>query len=233
MSKKINPKSLRLGSIQLWSHIIQNYGTSFSLLIKLFYKYLKIINNLIKFFENYYIYFLQEIIFFKSRLIVNFWFYKMNYSFYFNYFNYFKNLIKLIYYWNLNKKIYLRFYFPNTRQFCYSLILVNYSNYLITILNYSPKKVLGILAHIINLKLNHVNVCYSKMGPLKIKLKGFKVILNGCFENTKIQMAETLELKMGSLMLVSLKNKVDFSSKLIHTKLGSLNLKIWLFFEII
>lgn len=230
MSKKINPKSLRLGSIQLWSQIIQNYGNNLFIFIKYFYKYIKVLNSLFKIFNNFYIFFLQEIIYFNSKLIINFWFYKINYLFYFNYF---KNLVKLIYYWNPNKKIFIRFYFPNLNQFCYSLILVNYSSYLITVLNYTPKKVLGILSILINLKINYFHIFYSKNGPIKTRLKGFKVVFNGCFENTKLQMAETLELKIGSLKLVSFKNKVDFSSKLINTKLGSLNLKIWLFFETI
>lgn len=231
MSKKINPKSLRLGFTQLWLNVIQNYGNTFSIMIKLFYHYLKIINIFTSFFVNNKIIFsAKEILFYNSTLVINLWIWKINY---FDYFDYLKKLSKLVLYWNLTKNIYIRFYLPNPKKFCYSFILLDYVYYLITILSYSPKKVLGILSTILYQKLLCLNIIYSKNGPVKIKLKGFKFTLNGCFEHTKLQMSETLELKSGSLTLNTLKNKVDFSSKIIYTKLGSLNFKIWLFFEIL
>lgn len=227
MSKKINPKSLRLGFTQLWLNVIQNYGNTFFIMIKLFYNYLKIINIFAIFFKKNEILFTsKEILFYNSKLIINLWIWKIHY------FNYLNKLLKLILYLNLTKSIYIRFYLPNPKKFCYVFILLDYVFYLFTILNYSPRKILGILSLMLYQKLNCLSIIYTKNGPIKIRLKGFKFTINGCFENTKLQIAEVLELKSGSLTLNSLKNKVDFSTKIIYTKLGTLNFKIWLFFKI-
>lgn len=233
MSQKTNPRSVRLGLTHLWSNIIQNYGFNFKITIILFYIYLKFVNILSNIlFKSFYLFSFQEILFFNSKIIINIWCLPIKHIKLLNYLGVIQKLIQILKYWVFGNSVSIRFYFPNLKFFRYSWMIVNYGKYLSIIHNYSPKKITSILVFTLNTQLNHLNIFYTKMGPVVLRLRGFKIVWVGCFETTKLQMAEMFDFKIG-LVGVSMLNKyVDFSTQVIHTKLGSVNLKIWLFFEI-
>jgi len=231
MSQKINPKSLRLGNSLTWSIKVQSYGCNK-------YKYL---NSFYKFNKN--LYFLDNLD--KQKRFVNyteFWYNKskINFKLYLK-----NNVSDINYYFLLNRLLSnIKYLFSNNIQvniriysnfinFYSSKALVNYGNYLFKKWNYTPKKIFSILVYLLTKQLNSKKICYGKFGPLKLNLKGFKIILTGRFEASKNQMSKELKVNIGALPLTTLNNNIDFWTTKLYTKLGVCNLKIWLFYQII
>lgn len=230
MPRKSNPKSLRLGFTKVWDNVSQHYGQNLQIFIIFFYKYLISLN------------FISKKLIQNNILINNIEIWHTNFEIkikiYLNsenitYYEISKNIIKVLTYWFYFNKFFRINFIYNKMNFYTVDLLKLYIDYLFTILNYTPKKIVAIISVLIANKLNKNKVTYSKMGPLNLYLKGYKIILNGRFDNSKSGMAKTLILQNGSLKLISLNNQIDFVSKNLHTKFGVCNLKLWLFYKII
>ena len=110
-------------------------------------------------------------------------------------------------------------------------ILCTYACYLLKNLNYSLKKILAVISILLKHQWNLQIIIFSKKGPEKFILKGYKIMFKGRFSNQKNQMAKTMILNKGSLKLNTLNNYVDFKKINLFTKLGTCNMKIWLLYE--
>nr|YP_011017728.1 ribosomal protein S3 [Heterosiphonia pulchra]WQF69551.1 ribosomal protein S3 [Heterosiphonia pulchra] len=226
MSQKINPKSLRLGNSLIWSLINQHYGNKKQNIFC--FNYFKTLNLLDSNIKNqilsYFEYQLNSSDFILKIYLKNN-VYSIKYNFIFN------NISRNIKYLFHNKiKINIRIY-SYSIYFYSCKALINYSIYLAKSLNYVPKKIFSTLIYLLTKQLNYKKVYYSKFGPLKLKLYGFKVSLKGRFETSKSQMSKEIKFSHGSLSLVNLNSHIDFLSTDLYTKLGVCNLKIWLFYK--
>lgn len=231
MAQKLNPKSIRLGITQLWNIFVQPYGSNYKILILFFFNYLKSWFFFFKIFSKNKI-FINSIEFWhtNSNLLIKVYTNKFNFKYYSN--KYLKKIIYILFYWFYFNKFIKIYFYTNNLKFYTSSLLLTYLEHLYKNLNYTPKKIIAILSLLLKKISTQNKITLSKKGPLKLKLKGYKIILNGRFENSKNQMAKKLIIKHGSLKLISINNYIDFSNKNFHTKLGACNIKLWLFYKI-
>lgn len=227
MSQKINPKSLRLGFSKIWKIFSQHYGISLKYFNILFYRYTISINFIMKkLIHNNHI--INQIELWHNNSSLDIKIYMINP----NYLSSSYKIIDTITYWfYFNNSIKIHFIL-HKMNFCSSILLKLYIEYLFKTLNYSPKKILATLSVLINNKFHLTKLTYSKLGPLNLYLKGYKIMLNGRFENSKSAMAKTLTLKKGSLKLTSLNNNIEFFNQNLDTKFGICNFKLWIFYKI-
>nr|UAD89494.1 ribosomal protein S3 [Gracilaria changii] len=231
MTRKTNPISLKLGLTQVWDFTIQSY-------CKLNYYYnswlLKQwqINNIItkilelnKLWVND-----KEFWYFKNKLFLNIYIvgevpilHSDKYSLLV------KELSKAIFNW-FSFKIYLRIY----KRMDWTVTSDLVSSYIVYLFEQdrSPSRILWQVCGFLKKNLNTRKIVYSTKGIRLVHLKGFKVKLVGRFDNTKSQMARSIQQSAGSLSLISLKNQVEFVQKDLYTKLGSCGVQVWLFYEI-
>nr|YP_009365201.1 ribosomal protein S3 [Gracilaria changii]ARJ60483.1 ribosomal protein S3 [Gracilaria changii]ART65152.1 ribosomal protein S3 [Gracilaria changii] len=231
MTRKTNPIGLRLGLTQVWDFTIQNY-------CKLNYYYnswlLKQwqVNNIIskilkssKFWVND-----KEFWYLKNKLFLNIYITKeVSTPYADKYLLLIKELSKIILNW-FSFKIYLRIY----KRIDWTITSDLVSNYIVYLFEQdrSPSRILWQLCEFLKKNLYAKKVVYSTKGIRLIYLKGFKVKLVGRFDNTKSQMAKSIQQSSGSLSLISLKNQVEFIQKDLYTRLGSCGVQVWLFYEI-
>lgn len=230
MTKKINPISLRLGLSQVWEIAIQSYGKFNSCYVKFIFKQLQIektINRII--YSNKFLIHDQEFWYIENKLLLNIYFTELSTNHLDKYLSLIKKLSKVIFNWFLVKiciKIYKR-----TNLITTTNLITNYALYLFA-QNKNPNKVLWQICLFLKKHLNSYKIVYSTRGIRLIYLKGFKVRIVGRFDNTKSQMAKSIQQSSGPMSLVSLKNHVEFIQETLYTKLGSCGLQIWLFYEI-
>lgn len=227
MSQKINSLGFKLGILQLWNFNIPVYNSSF----KFYKKYIYI--------SKYtFIYFRQ--IFKKHNILLN----KITISYinqqffltisFYNFDNYITFLKKAVfnnflYFWWGNL-INLTLY-KNQKLTISSFLITNYIIYVIESKNYSFKKSLHDLFKILKDISKDKKIIYTTSGLKVIELKGFKMQLSGCFENSRSQMSKILKYNYGLIPLTKLNGCIEYSTSCLFTKLGICNLKIWLFYE--
>nr|YP_009445879.1 30S ribosomal protein S3 [Betaphycus gelatinus]ATX68844.1 30S ribosomal protein S3 [Betaphycus gelatinus] len=230
MAQKINPVSFRLGTTQIWNSNLQVYGKSYKVYSLLSFQYLEIdelIKRILNFngfsvgYQNWKIgkYKIQlsihysELIFTekKSKLSA------------------FKSIFKILNNW-FPGKISLVLYFNNLKDSLFNNFLVEYTQYL-TSINTSSKKVIWSISKLLKIYLKNEKIIFYKKGILKARLKGFKISFKGRLEDSKAQMAKSLQYSEGNLPLNTLKSYISYSNNVIYTKNGTCGLKIWLFYE--
>nr|YP_009490454.1 ribosomal protein S3 [Gracilaria textorii]AWH62613.1 ribosomal protein S3 [Gracilaria textorii] len=230
MTRKVNPISLKLGLTQVWDFTIQNYSKlnyCYALTFLKQFQIEKIISKILranKFSVND-----KEFWYFNNKLFLNIYIVEVLINQADKYLFLIQKLSELIFNW-FSLKIYLRIY-KRIYWITTSNLILSYASYLFA-QNKSPNKILWQVCTFLNKHRYHSKVVYSTKGIRLVYLKGFKVRLVGRFDNTKSQMAKSIQQSSGSLSLVSLKNQVEFTQKNLYTKLGSCGLQIWLFYEI-
>nr|AHX02542.1 ribosomal protein S3 [Sebdenia flabellata] len=228
MTQKINPISLRLGITQVWDSILQNYGKlnkNYSLILHKqiqFYKFLMQLLNSSKLLVSQ-----KELQFKNNYVLVNL--YYLNENLPISSLDLTK-ISKIIFQWFFVRVV-LRLYLKYKLYSSINLVF-NYTKYLLE-QGELPTKILWNLCRFLEVHLNANKVFNSVKGPIRVNLKGFKIRLAGRLDGSKNQMAKTIEQKVGSLPLASLKSYVEFLNTEIHTKLGTCGLQIWLFYSII
>lgn len=224
MSQKINPISFRLGLFQVWNNTFQVYG-------KNFYSYRQLL-FLKSYIENYLI--IKTT--FKSSLFLNSisWFANLN------------TIILLVDYASIHKYNFkiinpekIEYFLENFKVKFYTIKNLTWlnsanlvSSYILFTFNSTDsfKSGLKYLLIFLNLHLGTKKVFYTAQGIVILKLRGFKIKISGCFDNTRGQMSKSLKYTRGSLSLLKLNNYVEYSYAPIYTKSGVNGFHIWLFY---
>nr|YP_010199511.1 ribosomal protein S3 [Gracilaria baiana]UAD89369.1 ribosomal protein S3 [Gracilaria baiana] len=230
MTRKVNPISLKLGITQVWDSTIQNYNKLDYYYTFSFLKQLQIENIISKILKiNQFLVNDKEFCYFNNKLFLNIYIIDIVSNQSDRYLSLIQKLSKLISNWfslEICLRIYKRIYWITT-----SSLVISYASYLFE-QNKNPNKILWQICTFLNRHHYHSKIICSTKGIRVIYLKGFKVRLVGRFDNTKSQMAKSIEQSSGSLSLVSFNNHVEFAQKNLYTKLGSCGLQIWLFYKI-
>nr|YP_009504390.1 ribosomal protein S3 [Gracilaria chouae]AWX65722.1 ribosomal protein S3 [Gracilaria chouae] len=230
MTRKINPTSLKLGLTQVWDFTIQNYSKLNYCYAFSFLKQLQIEDITSKFLKvNKFLVNDREFWYFNNQLFLNIYIVEVISKQVDKHLFLIQDLAKLLSNWfslKIYLRIYKRIYWTTT-----SNLILSYASYLLE-QNKNPNKILWQICVFLNKHRYHSKIVYSTKGIRLAYLKGFKVRLVGRFDNTKSQMAKSIQQSSGSLSLVSFKNRVEFVQKNLYTKLGSCGLQIWLFYEI-
>lgn len=230
MARKVNPISLRLGLTQVWNLTIQNYGKLNYCYMSSFLQYWRtrnIIAKILKF--NKFLINDKELWYINNTLFLNIYMVDLVKKHSDIYLFLIKELSKLVCKWfslKVDLRIYKRISWMTT-----SNLMLSYVSYLFDE-NRNLNKILWQVCTFLKKHLHKGKVVYSTKGIRIAYLKGFKIRLVGRFDNTKSQMAKSIQQGSGSLSLLSLKNQVEYMQKNLHTKLGSCGLQIWLFYEI-
>nr|YP_009019510.1 ribosomal protein S3 [Gracilaria salicornia]AHG53097.1 ribosomal protein S3 [Gracilaria salicornia] len=230
MARKVNPISLRLGLTQVWNLTIQNYGKLNYCYMSSFLQYWRtrnIIAKILKF--NKFLINDKELWYINNTLFLNIYMVDLVKKHSDMYLFLIKELSKLVCKWfslKVDLRIYKRISWMTT-----SNLMLSYVSYLFDE-NRNLNKILWQVCTFLKKHLHKGKVVYSTKGIRIAYLKGFKIRLVGRFDNTKSQMAKSIQQGSGSLSLLSLKNQVEYMQKNLHTKLGSCGLQIWLFYEI-
>nr|WCH57655.1 ribosomal protein S3 [Hypnea sp.] len=228
MAQKINPTSLRLGILQLWMLNIPFYGKSFKPFFLLYHNYLNSYKFLKKLFNlNGFTIIHQQWKIQGSNIKLNIYYTKLFFS-NCNYFKFYKLIYKILDKLFF-KKIKIYFYLLPT-TFLSNNLLHAYSNYLIYN-NASIKKVLWNLSKILEYKVGSLKVISTNLGVKCLELKGYKICISGRIDNSKTQMAKSINFQKGYLCSTSLYNHIIYSKSPLYTKSGVCGVKIWLFYE--
>nr|WCH57847.1 ribosomal protein S3 [Caulacanthus ustulatus] len=227
MAQKINPLSFRIGTIQLWNSYIQIYGKLKQPFLLILHKYLKSYtylsraSNYIGFLIDY-----QEWKISKSIIKVNLYYQCFPQILIKRNFQQFFLLHKTLFLTKVSVRFYLRSSWSLSNK-----LIESYFQYLLDA-NISPNKIMLILRKFLVVCLNSKKIAFFKYGIVNLKLSGFKLRISGRFEDSKSQMAKSVEETSGHLPLTSVKNYVIYSNNHIYTKSGVCGLKIWLFYTI-
>lgn len=223
MSKKNKPTIIRLGIHSVKTLINQNYGKSYNLYIYNFFFQQNLHNFVNQYFtkqKSFYSYI--EVLWLKNLILINLHYIKNMQYLYF---------IKIMNKFFFKKKICVRLYKKNITNTT-SLLLSSYSDFLIK-KNITIKKKLLLLIAILNKTINTYKIVYTKQGPIKLVMLGYKITLSGRVENTKNQMAKSISYNCGKISLITLNNQLDYLSTTVYTKLGTYSLSIWLYYKTI
>lgn len=230
MSKKINLLGKSLALTNYWSYNFQLFGKNFFY----FKKYFSLLFYLKKFIIKNKLSYLN----FFFTLIINFHVFKEKVQFSISIFklnNFLTRILCNIFpIWLFQNKYLLLFQgkifiFPNfyfSQFFLKDLIF-----FLVIYKRFSPKKIFHYFSLLLKKSKNYLLVNSSKKGIYKKKLIGFKIQLKGKFEITKNAMSKKLSLNYGQPRSTILKNHITFCEHTFFSKLGSSNLKIWLFYD--
>ena len=225
MTKKISSTGKYLGISQDWFLNFQFYGKFYLYFFSSFFSFYKLLNIVYKKTFN------NKLLIFKVN--INFCFKLVNFYLGFIFLKLDINLVNL-FFKNINQFLFnnfletnLTFYFKNINQFS-KKFLEMYLEYLS--LNYSPKKIFNLLVVFLRKKINNTNVLYLNSGVKKVQLKGFKVQLKGRYELSKSTLSKKQFFKFGKVTSNNLNNLLQFSNKIIYSKLGLSTIKIWYFY---
>lgn len=226
MSRKNQPKIVRLGINYIHNYINQNYGKNYNIYFQNLSYQFSIYLFLVYYLKKYsYIYHNIQIFILKKEICIKIICIKN-----LNNVNIIKNLFNIFnksYLQSFKIFIIYKDFFKTT-----TLLLDSYINFLI-LKKFTYKKKLIILLYILNKIINTSKIINTKRGPIKIKLIGYKIKFKGRFENTKNQMAHQIFFRVGKVSLITLNNYIDFTTKKIDTKLGVYSLSIWLYYIIL
>ena len=227
MSQKINPISNKLGINRLWKFEFFNYGKNFK-------SYTKFIT-----FHNYIFNYLSCFCIKNNLLIESINIIQKNFEICIVIFlNNVKNIEEV----NLSSlssgviskwiNTTLKLYFYRNFNFINSSLLINnYTNFLLTKKENSPKKVLLLIYKILKNQKKIPKIKYTTQGIKILELKGFKIEISGCFESSRSQMSKTIKCNFGTIPLTKLNGYIDYSKTTFFTKFGSCGLKVWLFYK--
>nr|YP_009774151.1 ribosomal protein S3 [Caulacanthus okamurae]QIZ74768.1 ribosomal protein S3 [Caulacanthus okamurae] len=227
MAQKINPLSFRIGTIQLWNSHLQTYGKlkhSYSSILNGYlnsYEYLNRIFSLSGFLVDH-----QEWKIGKSSVKLNVYYQTFPYALVQKNFEKILSLLKVLFL----GKIFLRLYLKSPWSLSNTLV-ASYVQYLMSV-NTPSKRILLNLKKFLIIHMNSKKISFFKYGIVNLKLTGFKLHISGRIEDSKNQMAKSLEEASGSLPLTSMKRYVVYTKDHIYTKSGVCGLKVWLFYEI-
>nr|WCH57799.1 ribosomal protein S3 [Hypnea spinella] len=232
MAQKINPTSARLGISQLWAYNTQFYGKSFKSYFLLFHYYmqsfwfLKKISNATGFIINHQKWKITQ----YADIVVNIYYTE-------SFFALKKDIIE---FYNLVQST-LNILFKNKVKTCFYLmphfslshnLLYSYSQFLASE-GLVAKKILWTFSKLLHEYLNSLRLVYTPQGLKICKLKGFKIQIVGHIDDSKTQMAKSLNLSVGNSCLTSLQDSILYSPSVLYSKSGTCGLKIWLFYEFI
>nr|YP_009511942.1 ribosomal protein S3 [Melanthalia intermedia]AXI97869.1 ribosomal protein S3 [Melanthalia intermedia] len=230
MARKINPVSFRLGALQLWDFTLQNYGKLTYNSILHFYKRLqikKVINQILSL--NRFLPGSKELWFYNDKLFLIIYFANQSFDKNKLYSPLIENISKIfLKYFSI--ETYLRVYIK-TNHVLTSNLLINYTKYLLQ----QNKNFVKILWYLCQFSENHLNskkIIYSDQGIRLAYLRGFKIRLVGRFNDSRSQMAKTIQQGLEFQSLMCLRNYIEFFQDEIHMKSGSCGLQIWLFYEL-
>nr|YP_010620051.1 Ribosomal protein S3 [Rhodomelopsis africana]WAX04064.1 Ribosomal protein S3 [Rhodomelopsis africana] len=228
MSKKKNLSGKCLALTALWPTQFQYFGKFsflskndffiFFLLTKIFYKLLKLHTHYFITKSQYFIFTNQVILIFSTTFI--------NIKSLLSFFRF----LFLLWNLNINSQISLQVYFYLEKsQYFSSDFLKSYILYLMRNKVCSPKKIFNLL--ILMLKKNKFQpiLTISKNGFKKNVVTGFKIQLKGRYESTKNEMASRLFITNGKTNSTTLNISINYLNHFFYTKLGTSNLKIWVF----
>nr|YP_009131060.1 ribosomal protein S3 [Asparagopsis taxiformis]AHX02396.1 ribosomal protein S3 [Asparagopsis taxiformis] len=228
MAQKTNPISLKLGKYQVWDSISQNYGKTYIYYSKVLHNHLQFLIYLNRIFFYNFVLSYTEWFILKQKVYLNIYYSDTTFSESLQFFKMQKEIQKVIPKFLLLKSC-VRFYLRISIS-SISMFLMFYTQYLLK-KDIALLKIMNSMYKILNSCLNLVKVSYSKNGPIRIKLIGFKIRLAGRFDNSRNQMAKVSKLSLGQLSLTSLNYYMEYSKKDIFTKFGTCGLQIWLFYE--
>nr|WCH57919.1 ribosomal protein S3 [Hypnea nidifica] len=230
MAQKINPTSVRLGISQLWLSNIQFYGKSFKLYFLSFHYYLRSflflrkVSNIMGFI----IYHQQWKITKLGSIVLNLYYGQSFFVLDKNFLEFYKKIQKTFNILFL-KKIEISFYLLTFSPLSKNL-LHSYSQFLGSN-NLTSKKILWNISILLNKYLNSSKLVYTPKGVKVFKLKGFKIQISGRIDDSKTQMAKSLNLNVGISRLTSLEDSIVYITNVVYSKSGICGLKIWLFYE--
>nr|YP_010620189.1 Ribosomal protein S3 [Dipterosiphonia australica]WAX04225.1 Ribosomal protein S3 [Dipterosiphonia australica] len=226
MAKKINLNGKCFALTKLWANQFQQYG-KFNFLFKKYILFSYLFKEIIskKFAFNNFFSLMQIKTFIYSHTILI--------KLFISNFNTFKQIswIYLLWNQNLQKLTFSLVIFLNKKLYFSKEFLEAYLCYLSSNEFNSPKRIFNLINLLLSNHLNKIFVMLTKNGIKNQKFIGFKLQLRGRFEPTKNAMAKCVTLKSGKINSTNLKIKIDFSNYFFYTKLGTSNLKIWLFYS--
>nr|WCH57823.1 ribosomal protein S3 [Hypnea edeniana] len=232
MAQKINPTSVRLGISQLWASNIQFYGKSFKSYFLLVHYYirafflLKKISNVTGFVINHQQWRIKKSTTISLNLYYSQSFFSSNRDF-IEFYKKVQNTLIILFRQKIDICLYLMF-FPSLSK----NLLHSYSQFL-TSESLVAKQILWNFFKLLNRHLNSLKLVYTPQGIKVSKLKGFKIQIVGRIDDSKTQMAKSLNLKVGNSCLTSLQDSVVYSRSVLYSKSGICGLKIWLFYEFV
>ena len=227
MSQKTHSLSNKIGIIRTWNLTFSKYGKNFKSYNKFLYNYkyiFKYINCLCQ--KEHLL--LEKINVIKcfNQININLFISSLQNS---SIINIKKSLLRTILFW-INSSCILSIY-KNVNYGSSAFLLNNYINYLFLQKTNSPKKVLQLIYKVVKSQVKITQFKYTIYGIKKLKLKGFKIQISGCFEASRSQMSKVIKCNFGQIPLMKLNGYIDYSSNTFFTKFGSCGLKIWLFYE--
>nr|YP_008963769.1 ribosomal protein S3 [Grateloupia angusta]AGO19282.1 ribosomal protein S3 [Grateloupia angusta] len=229
MAQKINPISLRLGLTQVWDSTLQNYGKLHNNYAVIFHNQLQIYKLLTQLFKlNNFALGTKQ--FNHSENIVKLTIFYSNLIYYPNLDKIISvKLLKLVSAWYGNRAL-IRIYL-SLKWFSTTSLIFNYMWFLLK-QNTPLNKTFWSLCRSLKMQINSKKILHSTCGPIVGELQGFRICLSGRFDNSRNQMAKTINYKLGSLPLINLQSYVEFTNSEIHTKLGTCGVQLWLFYKI-
>nr|QUJ09422.1 ribosomal protein S3 [Neorhodomela munita] len=231
MSKKISLKSKYLGLSNKWPLSFQNYGQislKFKNYFLNFFIFFSIIEKKLFLFQNL-LFSNIELFVFNKFLKINInlvYLRQLNLKHILKFLVYFEQLLLL----NFSSLVLKTWVYFEKKNFLSNIFIKSYIDYLITTLNYFPKKIFNFLIPLLKTMLNKKKISFSNHGIKITQLKGIKIQLKGRYELTKNPMSKRISFKMGKISSMNLNTKIEFLNKTIYTKLGKSSIKVWLFY---
>nr|YP_010620212.1 Ribosomal protein S3 [Dictyomenia sonderi]WAX04248.1 Ribosomal protein S3 [Dictyomenia sonderi] len=230
MSKKINQSGKCLALTTIWATQLQYYGKySFPSKNIFFFIFLfvKIFNKQLVLNSTSFITRVHSFLF-PTHINLVFSIPFISTSFFSNFYRF----LFLIWNYNVNRLLSLKldFYLEKNQYFSTSF-LKSYILYLIYNKINSPRKIFNLLILLLKRNKSQLILLISKDGFKISKFIGFKIQLKGRYEITKNEMSSYLLVKNGKINSTNLNIKIHFMNHNFYTKLGTSNLKIWMFYS--
>lgn len=216
MPKRTNPTSLRIGTQYLWKHEVQTYTRKnshvifFSLFVtqKFSFMFRVLQDNNLSYLED------LNLKTFRDKHITNLKVYSHPSA-----------ILSKPKIFNSNLTIYK---FSTT--FSSAQLILQHSLFLFKSNRWAAKKLVLFLVLSLQNIFDFKKIVHTKFGPRAVNFKGFKLEFSGRFESSTTQMAKRIVEVSGRLPLTTLNHYVEYASSPLFFKLGSCNLKIWLFY---
>nr|YP_009389217.1 ribosomal protein S3 [Thorea hispida]ARX95961.1 ribosomal protein S3 [Thorea hispida]UNJ79234.1 ribosomal protein S3 [Audouinella sp.] len=224
MSRKTNSISLRLGLLQVWSIISNCYGKNLKP-YSFFWSKTNLKNYLARLFINNSLTLgcLHWAFKFNKVLIIITYINPSNLKV--NSYKIYKNVLKVLKFW-VELPVYI--YIFEAEQLNLASFIALYFGFK---LNNNKNIVLKNILKII--RLNTKRVILSSAGPVTLTFNGFKIRCSGRSNNTRNSMSKTFKFVSNSVTLSRITNYVDYTHKLIYTKLGTYSIHVWVSYSVV